>query len=152
MSEFIDKFKLKKYLTIFDGLKSKGLAISSIVSILIILPFYGLSSVYAFIKCGIKESEIQGKKDVYYDVKNNEFINWRSLILLHAKSFQYLMLQNQSTIIKGIRAIIFDDTPIEKTGKKIEKLSNMFDHVPGRNIFGYKLYICGFWMVEVLLR
>ena len=145
LSEVIDKFKLKKHLALFDGLKSKGLAISSIVSILTILPFYGLSSVYAFIKCGIKESEIQAKKDVYYDVKNNEFINWRSLLLLHAKRFQYLILQHQSTIIKGIRAIIFDDTPIEKNGKKTEKLSNMFDHVTGRCIFGYKLLVCGFW-------
>jgi len=145
LSEVLGKFKLKSHLAPFDSLKSKGLAISSIVSILVILPFYGLSSVYAFIKCGIKESEIVGKKDVYYDVKNNEFIDWRSLLLLHAKRFQYLMLQNQSTIINGIRAIIFDDTPIEKTGKKTEKLSNMFDHVTGRNIFGYKLLVCGFW-------
>ena len=103
LSEVIDKFKLKKHLALFDGLKSMGLAISSIVSILTILPFYGLSSVYAFIKCGIKESEIQAKKDVYYDVKNNEFINWRSLLLLHAKRFHYLMLQHQSTIIKDHR-------------------------------------------------
>jgi len=43
----------KKHLAPFDGLKSKGLAISSIVSILMILPFYGVSSVYAFIKSGM---------------------------------------------------------------------------------------------------
>lgn len=145
LSEVIGKFKLKSHLATFDALKSKGLAISSIVSILTLLPFYGVSSVYAFIKNGIKESEILGKKDVYYDVKNNEFIDWRTLLLLHAKRFRYLMLQNQSTIIKGIRAIIFDDTPIEKTGKKTEKLSGVFDHVSGGYIFGYKLLVCGFW-------
>ena len=145
LGEVIGKFKLKSHLSTFDALKSKGLAISSIVSILTLLPFYGVSSVYAFIKNGIKESEILGKKDVYYDVKNNEFIDWRTLLLLHAKRFRYLMLQNQSTIINGIRAIIFDDTPIEKTGKKTEKLSSMFDHVSGRYIFGYKLLVCGFW-------
>jgi len=145
LSEVIGKFKLKSHLATFDALKSKGLAISSIVSILTLLPFYGVSSVYAFIKNGIKESDIRGKKDVYYDVKNNEFIDWRTLLLLHAKRFRYLMLQNQSTIINGIRAIIFDDTPIEKTGKKTEKLSSMFDHVSGGYIFGYKLLVCGFW-------
>jgi hypothetical protein len=145
LSEVIGKFKLKSHLSTFDSLKSKGLAISSIISILTLLPFYGVSSVYAFIKNGIKESDISGKKDVYYDVKNNEFIDWRTLLLLHAKRFRYLMLQNQSTIIKGIQAIIFDDTPIEKTGKKTEKLSGMFDHVSGGYIFGYKLLVCGFW-------
>ncbi|MDO9040073.1 MAG: transposase [Sulfurimicrobium sp.] len=145
LSEVIGKFKLKSHLATFDALKSKGLAISSIVSILTLLPFYGVSSVYAFIRNGIKKSDIRGKKDVYYDVKNNEFIDWRTLLLLHAKRFRYLMLQNQSTIINGIRAIIFDDTPIEKTGKKTEKLSSMFDHVSGGYIFGYKLLVCGFW-------
>lgn len=145
LSEVIGKFKLKSHLASSDALKSKGLAISSIVSILTLLPFYGVSSVYAYMKNGIKVSDISGKKDVYYDVKNNEFIDWRTLLFLHAKRFRYLMLQNQSTIIKGIQAIIFDDTPIEKTGKKTEKLSGMFDHVSGGYIFGYKLLVCGFW-------
>jgi len=145
LSEVIGKFKLKSHLATFDALKSKGLAISSIVNILALLPFYGISSIYAFIKNGIMESDISGKKDVYYDVKNNEFIDWRTLLLLHAKRFRFLMLQNQSTIINGIRAIIFDDTPIEKTGKKTEKLSGIFDHVSGGYIFGYKLLVCGFW-------
>ena len=145
LSEVMGKFNLKSNLEAFDGLKSKGLAISSLVSILVILPFYGLTSVYAFIKSGIKESDIQGKKDAYYEAKNNEFIDWRTLLLLHAKRFRYLMFQNQSTIIKGIRAMIFDDTPIEKTGKKMEKLSSTHDHVSNRFIFGYKLLVCGFW-------
>ena len=145
LSEVLSKFKLKSHLTTFDAIKSKGLAISSIVSILTLLPFYGVSSVYAYIKNGIKVSDISGKKDVYYDVKNNELIDWRTLLFLHAKRFKYLMLQNHSTIIKGIQAIIFDDTPIEKTGKKTEKLSVMFDHVSGRYIFGFKLLVCGFW-------
>ena len=42
LSEVLGKFKLKSHLAPFDSLKSKGLAISSIVSILVILPFYGL--------------------------------------------------------------------------------------------------------------
>ena len=145
LCEVIGKFNLNSHLSTFDALKSNGLAISSIVSVLTLLPFYGVSSVYAFIKNGIMESDISGKKDVYYDVKNNEFIDWRTLLFLHAKRFRFLMLQNQSTVIKGIRAIIFDDTPIEKTGKKTEKVSSTFDHVSGGYIFGYKLLVCGFW-------
>lgn len=145
LCEVIGKFKLKSHLVPFDALKSKGLAISSIVSILTLLPFYGISSIYAFIKNGIMESDISGKKDVYYDVKNNEFIDWRTLMLLHAKRFRFLMLRNQSTMINGIRAIIFDDTQIEKTGKKTEKVSSTFDYVSMRYVLGYKLLVCGFW-------
>jgi hypothetical protein len=63
---------LKSHLVSFDALKSKGLAFfSRVVSILTLLPFYGVSSVYAFIKNGIIKSDISGKKDVYYEVKNN---------------------------------------------------------------------------------
>ena len=50
LGEVIGKFKLKCHLVPFDALKSKGLAISSVVSILTLLPFYGMASVYAFIK------------------------------------------------------------------------------------------------------
>jgi len=145
LSQVMSKFHLKKHLAPFDALKSKGLAISSIVSILTVLPFYSISSVYAFIKSGIKESDIQGKKDVYYDVKNNEFIDWRGLLILHAKRLRYLLLKNDSTIIKGIKAIIFDDTFLEKTGVKTEKVSRTYDHVSGLHLFGYKLLVCGFW-------
>lgn len=145
LSEVMGKFNLKSHLSIFDGLKSKGIAISSIVSILTILPFYGISSVYAFIKSGIKESEIEAKKDAYYDVKNNELIDWRGLLMLHAKRLRYLLSKNQSTIVEGIRAIIFDDTLLAKTGIKTEKVSRTYDHVSGRWIFGYKLLVCGFW-------
>jgi hypothetical protein len=145
LSEVMGKFSLKSHLSVFDGLKSKGIAISSLVSILTILPFYGMSSVYAFIKRGIKESDIDAKKDAYYDVKNNEFIDWRGLLMLHAKRLNYLLSKNQSTIAKGIRALVFDDTFLEKTGIKTEKVSRSFDHVSGRWIFGYKLLVCGFW-------
>ena len=145
LSGVMGKFMLKSHLEPFDVLKSKGLAISSLVSILVLLPFYGISSVYAFVKSGIMESDIQGKKDAYYDAKNNESIDWRKLLFLHAKRFRYLMAQNVGTAMKGTRAMIFDDTPIEKTGKKTEKLSLAYDHVSNRHIFGFKLLVCGFW-------
>ena len=44
LSEVIGKFNLKNHLAAFDVLKSKGLAISSLVSILVILPFFGFAS------------------------------------------------------------------------------------------------------------
>jgi len=49
-----------------------------------------------------------------------------------------LLLKNESTIIKGIKAIIFDDTFLEKTGIKTEKVSRTFDHVSGFHLFGFE--------------
>lgn len=89
-------------------------------------------------------NNVVAKKDAYYDVKNNEFIDWRGLLMLHAKRLQYLLSKNQSTTVQDIRAILFNDMFLEKPGIKTEKVSRSYDHVGGRWIFGYKLLVCGF--------
>ena len=59
---------------------------------------------------------------------------------------RYLNLSGRITELSDkIRALIFDDSPIEKSGKKIEAVSKMHDHVTGRFLFGYKLLVCGYW-------
>jgi len=145
LTDVMEAFEMKKHLAIFDFLKSKGLAISSLLSILLISPFYAVASVYALYKSKIKGFEIQGKKDAFYDAKNNENIDWRKLLTLHVKRFIYLINNNINLKTNTITAFIFDDTLLEKTGKKIEKLSLVYDHVSGLYIFGYKLLVCGFW-------
>jgi len=143
LTDMMNVFNVKKHFSLFDVLKSKGKLVSSLLSILIILPFYGVASIYAFFKSGIKE--IDGKKDAYYEIKNNENINWRLLLMLHAKRFKHLINSNLKSDNKGITALIFDDTLIEQTGKKTEKVSVVNDHVSGSFILGYKLLVCGFW-------
>ncbi len=145
LTEVMDKFNISKYFSLFDFLKSKGLAVSSLLGILLILPFYGVANIYSLYKCGINGLEFDGKKDVYYDIKNNENIKWRELLMLHAKRFIYLISRNINLQTNSITALIFDDTLLEKTGKKIEKVSIVNDHVSGRFILGYKLLVCGFW-------
>jgi hypothetical protein len=85
-----------------------------------------------------------GSKNPYYDLLGNEYISWRTILYLFAK--RYLNLSGRITeYTDRIRALIFDDSPIEKSGKKIEAVSKMHDHVTGRFIFGYKLLVCGYW-------
>ena len=141
----MDKFKLKRHIAIFDFIKTKGFAISSIVQILMILPFLGLASVNSLIKSGIRVLDIKAGKDVFYDIKNNELINWRKLLMLHAKRFMYLINHNVSLQKDGKTALIFDDSKIEKTGKNIEYVGMVHDHASNMYILGYKLLICGFW-------
>jgi hypothetical protein len=144
----MDKFNVKGNFHLFDFVKSKGLAVSSLLSILLILPFYSIANIYSLMKCGLYGTDFQGKKDAYYDVKNNEFINWRKLLLLHAKRFMYLVRNNVHLSSDGVTAIIFDDTLMEKTGKKIEKVSVVNDHANkagNRYVLGFKLLVCGFW-------
>lgn len=143
LTDVMNKFNVKSNFMIFDFLKCKGLSISSLLNILIILPFYGIATINELMKCNLKKLDFAGKKDVFYEVKNNEFIDWRKLLLLHAKRFMYLIKNNIQS--DKITAIIFDDSTMEKAGKKIEKISRVNDHVSGRFILGFKLLVCGFW-------
>jgi predicted nucleic acid-binding Zn finger protein len=43
------------------------------------------------------------------------------------------------------RCLIFDDSFLLKTGRYIEKVSRMFDHVSKRFLLGYKLLAMGYW-------
>jgi len=145
LTDLTEIFNLKKHFSVFNGLKTKGYEVASILKILLILPFYGASSIYALFKTGMNKQDFVGKKDIYYDIKNNENIDWRTLLLLHVKRFRYLVNTNKNIKSTGTTAIIFDDTKIEKTGKKIERVSLINDHVTGRFVLGFKLLVCGFW-------
>jgi len=145
LTDVMKKFEVRKHTQIFDFLKCKGIAVSSLLQILLILPFYGIANICQLMKYGHKMQNINGKKTTFYDIKNNEFIDWRKLLMLHAKRFIYLVNNNINLKSVKITALVFDDSLIEKTGKKIEKVSLVNDHVSGRFVLGYKLLVCGFW-------
>ena len=74
LASVMDKFNLKKHFSIFNFIKSKGLAVSSILNILIILPFLGFASIHALVKTGLSQVDFEGAKDAIYDIKNNMLI------------------------------------------------------------------------------
>lgn len=145
LTSVIEKFQLKRHLAIFDKIKDKGQAVSSLLSILVILPFYGLTTIHQLMNCGINGSDVEGKKQVYYDAKNNEHIDWRKLLMLCVKRFIYLINHQAGLQSDKLTALLFDDTLLKKTGRKIERVSMVHDHVSGICILGYKLLVCGFW-------
>jgi hypothetical protein len=145
LTDVMKVFNLKKYFSLFNQLKSKGIKVSNLLNILVLLPFYNVASIYSLYTSGIKTPDFIGQKDAYYDIKNNENINWRQLLISLSKRFRYLVNKSTNLISNGTTAIIFDDSLLEKTGKKIEKVGFVNDHVSGRFILGFKLLVCGFW-------
>jgi len=67
------------------------------------------------------------------------------------KRFLYLVNQGKEETLKTskkiskIKAIIFDDSSLEKTGTHIEGVGYIHDHVKNTFILGFKLLVCGFW-------
>ena len=70
------------------------------------------------------------KKDAIFRLKNNEKLLWRSLQLAVVKQFQHLV--NPKKEVANNSAFILDDTTTEKTGRRIEKISFVYDHVAGK--------------------
>jgi hypothetical protein len=138
-------FDIQRIFGQFESVKQSGIRVTLIMTTLLVMLFYRNRNIHNYFSRQYgKQSDREGSKNPYYDLLGNENISWRSILYLFAK--RYLSLSGRITEYGGkIRALIFDDSPTEKRGKKIEAVSKMHDHVTGRYIFGYKILVCGYW-------
>lgn len=104
--------------------------------ILLLFPLYEIksgydyknSALYSFISCG---------KDVFYRLINNPFIDWRKLNYSFTKKL-IKQTASKSDTNNNPTCLIVDDTDIPKTGKCIELIGKVYNHVINRHILGYK--------------
>lgn len=125
-------------------LKKRGYSLEMIFSCLISLPFVGEQTVNSFISSAIS-SHITARKDVFYRLKNNPNICWRLILWLFSMKFVKLVNKQALATDTPAKCLIFDDSTLEKTGRYIEKVSRMFDHVTNRFALGFKLLTMGYW-------
>ena len=129
-------------------IKFKGYAVSDIISVLTLFPFMAIATVNSFILSRFKQL-IDAQKDTFFRLKNNEYYNWRNLLLLFAKRFNKLNSRhddgdvNQSS--NDPTCLIVDDSLISKVGTKIEFIGKVFDHVMKKSVLGFKLLLLAFW-------
>ncbi|MDF0725764.1 transposase [Cytobacillus sp. S13-E01] len=109
--------------------KEQGYSITDILSLMLLFPLMLIDSVNALYKSNF-ETMKEMKKDAFYRVKNNSRLPWRNLLFSVSKQFQKLV--NPEKEVNPNSAFIFDDTIDARTGKKIEKISYVHDHVAGR--------------------
>jgi len=130
----------------FNSVKRCGINVSDIILLLVLMPFYHLKSVPMLLKSGLgAEHGVECGNSVFYDLKNNPKINWRSLLYLVALRFKNLADGINTGLLNSVRAFIFDDSPLPKSGIKTELVSRVHDHVSGDFIFGYKILVMGYW-------
>ena len=122
-------FKLKTVCNHVGFLKQDGYSASEIITIMVMLPLILLKSINALYKSEFQKVTAM-KKDALYRLKNNEKMPWRALLLAMTKQFQHLVNPTKESADKS--AFILDDTTHAKTGRRIEKISMVFDHVAGR--------------------
>jgi hypothetical protein len=138
-------FEIQRIFKQFESIKQGGIDVVLVLTALLVMLFYNGRNIHNFFSRQFgKLAGIKGSKNPYYDLLGNEYICWRSVLYLFV--MRYLNLANRLRDNTGqIRALIFDDSPLEKRGKKIEGVSKIHDHVTGRFIFGYKILVCGYW-------
>jgi hypothetical protein len=145
LEDTIKFFDIQRIFGQFESVKQSGIKVTLIMTTLLVMLFYRSRNIHSYFSRQFgKQPDRDGSKNPYYDLLGNEHINWRTILYLFAK--RYLSLSGRIAEYSGkIRVLIFDDSPIEKSGKKIEAVSKMHDHVTGRFLFGYKLLVCGYW-------
>lgn len=145
LEETLRFFDIQRIFGQFESIKQSGIRVTLIMTTLLVMLFYRSRNIHSYFSRQYgKRMDIEGSKNPYYDLLGNENINWRLILYLFAK--RYLSLSGRIKDYKGkVKALIFDDSPAEKSGKKIEGVSRVHDHVTGRFILGYKILVCGYW-------
>ena len=144
--EILGYSKIKKR---FESCKKSGISFDSLVRTLLILPIIGLNTIHSLTKSNEPDINLAGK-DSYYRLLANQNINWRGLLMHFVK--EYLVKDLLFTSPNNPeKCLIFDDTDIAKTGKTIEGISKIHNHVSNSYYFGFKLLVAGYWNGSVFI-
>ena len=137
---FSKQFKIEQLLKPFSAAKKQGRSLMSILLVLILSRFGGLS-VYA----AQKTDNLEIDDNTIYRLMNNPFVDWKSMLLLFAKQFIRCVLTKGEIDEKAVKCFILDDSDIEKSGKTFEGISKIFSHKEHRCLFGFKLLLLCYW-------
>ena len=119
--------------------KEQGFHAAHVLFMLFMLPLLRLGTVHSFCKKQWEHWSSCGK-DVFYRFKRKE-LRWRTFMAkLNLEIFHGIKLDecpSEETYF------VFDDTLLEKLGKKIENVSYLFDHNAGRTLLGFCIVTLG---------
>jgi hypothetical protein len=137
--------KISESLKEFNCLKQGGYSVKMVLSLLLVMVVTGKKTVFSSLS-SLSEQGITIGKDVFYRLKNNELICWRHILWHIVMKF---IQATRSTVLPDEpdkpHCLIFDDTTVKKSGKKMEKLGRVWDHVEQRSILGFKILVMLYW-------
>jgi hypothetical protein len=144
--KILDIFKAMRItggLSAFDSFKTKGYSVKFVLSSLLLMIVHSKKTVLSSLPA-LSEVGVSMGKDVFYRLKNNEKVNWRRILWYIALKF-VSVTESDSDEVDKPRYLIFDDTTVEKSGKKMEFLGRVWDHVKQRSILGFKVLVMLYW-------
>jgi hypothetical protein len=139
ISESLKSLKLSANFADFNYLKEQGYTFNLVLSFLIWMTIHSKKTVNSSLS-DLSDNGVNLGKDVYYRFKNSENICWRRILwYIVAKFLLQTRAKSEQTDKSKPRCLILDDTLIEKTGRKIEKIGRVWDHVTNRMVLGFRL-------------
>ena len=145
---FFSAFKIRRLLGSFNAFKSKGIDVSVLLLSLLIFRLRG-ESIYRMQNRARNFLE-SIDDNTFYRLMNNQWMDWRKLLLGFAKQFVW-QVKAKGDPVSETTCFVLDDTDIEKTGKTIEFIGRIFNHVTRLYPLGFKMLLLGFWDGKTLL-
>ena len=132
---FIKRFKIANILHNCGALKEKGVPAIEIFTYMFNQMFSPLS-MYSQMKLGIFHEGF--RKNTVYRFLEEACMNWHKAVLLLANSIiQVVALLTSGS--SGRFALVIDDTPLKKCGRKMELVSKYYNHVSNTYEYGYRI-------------
>jgi len=131
--------KLSPLFSEFRKVKRFGYSLQSLLSLLIWSVLNGNKTVNSSLS-HIASNGIFIGKDSFFRLKNNSKINWCRLLWYICHRFAAIT-SGEEAASQGVKCLIFDETILSKTGRKIEKIGYVHDHVINTFKLGFKLLV-----------
>ena len=139
---FFTTFKITRFLSAFGSFKTKGFDVSVLLLSLLVFRLRG-ESINRMQNRSLNFLEHIDDNTIYR-LMNNPWMDWRKLLIGFAKQF-LKQVKEKGDCSTGATCFVLDDTDIEKTGKKFEFISKIFNHVSKLYPLGYKLLVLAYW-------
>jgi predicted nucleic acid-binding Zn finger protein len=136
--------KLTESFSEFKNIKVRGYGFREVLSVLILMVVHSEKTVHSYLS-GFYGAGVSMGKDVFYRLKNRETIGWRMILWHIAMRFICITSAHSTTDSCKPRYLIFDDSTIEKSGKRMEFIGRVWDHVSQRSVLGFKLLVMLYW-------
>ena len=138
IADLFTEFKLANLLRACNIKKRCGHSVPRIVYDLFFIPFLLLSNVYLFVHTQYEKAA--SVKNRYYRLLENAKFNWRLFVMKISKKVH----QNiNSSIPEKDLFYVLDDTITEISGKLVEGVSYIHDHVSGKSVLGFQKLVLG---------
>jgi len=145
---FFSAFRIGRFLGSFNSFKSKGFDVSVLLLSLLIFRLRSESICRMQNRCKNFLESIDD--NTFYRLMNNQWMDWRRLLLGFAKQFAS-QVKSKGDSLPGTTCFVLDDTDIEKTGKTVEFIGRIFNHVTKLYPLGFKMLLLGFWDGKTLI-